>query len=53
MAGADVVLQPHANGAAAALAPRRASRVQPDAGIAEAVPFFIEDALAMQQALVA
>jgi hypothetical protein len=41
------------NGAAAALAPRRASRVQPDAGIAEAVPFFIEDALAMQQALVA
>ena len=26
---------------------------QPDAGIVEAVPFFIEDALAMQQALVA
>jgi hypothetical protein len=33
--------------------PRRASKVQPDAGIDEAVQFFIEDALAMQQAPVA
>jgi hypothetical protein len=48
LAGADVVSQPHANGAAAALA-----GFQSDAGIVEAVPFLIEDALAMQQGLVA